>query len=649
MKIFFGVLILGLFFLPLKAQIFKFGDVPLVYLEMNTYENDSAAGAVVLFNYGKAELVNPEEPYVELKLHERIKILSDNEVSRAAISIPFSTQNPVQQITKVKAHSVRLNEAGEIVKSRLKTEDISIEQLSESVSELSFTIPDVYKGSVIEYSYELSTDDPKFYPNWTFQKDIPVIWSEYIARIPDKYIYLTITKGNHPFHIQKYYSVGNISKGTSLGKDFRYVMKDIPALINQPFMKGRSNYLAQIQFVLESIQSTNNDVELVLGEWFDVIDEFLFSDEFGYQMWIDRKSQRANMEAISGTSRLKSVYLQEIFEYVSTRMKWNGEYGLYPNPNVDELLEKGIGNAASINMLLIKMLRTARFEAHPVLVNVRAEEEVNKEVPGSHYFNHVMAYVAIGPNYYIIDASRDEYPFTMVPLEFSGTTGLMIYEYEIIWLKILSLQENKRFSNWDVQLDGETLSATIDVDEKGYYALETREQVGDREYLSDSLVALQFNRNDLDFIQVDSVAIELQDSTEQLEYTIEFTVYDESAGADTIYFYPLEYAVVEEHPFKSETRNFPVDYPHTFDESVVMSITFPEEWKIQSIPQPILYVLPDNGGEFRRIIEVDNNKISLNFRFKIDKIRFMPEEYEVLKGMYDQMVETLQEQIVFIK
>lgn len=55
------------------------------------------------------------------------------------------------------------------------------------------------------------------------------------------------------------------------------------------------------------------------------------------------------------------------------------------------------------------------------------------------------------------------------------------------------------------------------------------------------------------------------------------------------------------------------------------------------------------AGEFRRIIKAEGNTITLNYRFKIDKMRFMPEEYEVLKGMYDQMVVSLNENIVFTK
>ena len=124
---------------------------------------------------------------------------------------------------------------------------------------------------------------------------------------------------------------------------------------------------------------------------------------------------------------------------------------------------------------------------------------------------------------------------------------------------------------------------------------------------------------------------------------------DNNYGSDVVYFNPMIMNRLSANPFKLENRTYPVDYNYPFDENIVMTITFPENWQVDELPKPVLYRLPGRAGEFRRIIRADGNTISLNYRFKIDKMRFMPEEYEVLKGMYDQMVESLNENIVFTK
>lgn len=117
----------------------------------------------------------------------------------------------------------------------------------------------------------------------------------------------------------------------------------------------------------------------------------------------------------------------------------------------------------------------------------------------------------------------------------------------------------------------------------------------------------------------------------------------------TFYFNPMIMGRISSNPFNLENRTYPVDFDYTFDENMVMTITIPENWQVDELPTPVLYRLPGRAGEFRRIIKAEGNTITLNYRFKIDKMRFMPEEYEVLKGMYDQMVVSLNENIVFTK
>lgn len=92
-----------------------------------------------------------------------------------------------------------------------------------------------------------------------------------------------------------------------------------------------------------------------------------------------------------------------------------------------------------------------------------------------------------------------------------------------------------------------------------------------------------------------------------------------------------------------------MDYNYPFTESIIMNIQIPEGWVVDEIPESVLIRLPEQAGEFRRIVQNNGNMISMNYRYMINKTRFMPLEYEGLKQFYDQMVDKLAQNIVLKK
>ncbi|MFV1884209.1 MAG: DUF3858 domain-containing protein [Balneola sp.] len=106
---------------------------------------------------------------------------------------------------------------------------------------------------------------------------------------------------------------------------------------------------------------------------------------------------------------------------------------------------------------------------------------------------------------------------------------------------------------------------------------------------------------------------------------------------------------VKESPFKNKNRTFPVDFNYPFSETITMNIQVPENWKIDEVPESVLYQLPDQAGEFRRLVQNSGTVISLSYRYVINKTRFLPDEYENLKAFYDGMVDKLSQNIVLKK
>jgi hypothetical protein len=92
---------------------------------------------------------------------------------------------------------------GQVVKTKLEASGTFEEKRTPNVNVQKFTLPNVRAGSVIEYAYTLRSDFLFNFQDWTFQRTIPVRWSEYRASLPTFYKYKIIYQGNRPLTVDK--------------------------------------------------------------------------------------------------------------------------------------------------------------------------------------------------------------------------------------------------------------------------------------------------------------------------------------------------------------------------------------------------------------------------------------------------------------
>ena len=168
----------------------KYGDIPMDDMKMTLYDKDSSAAAVFLVNYGKAYIeIVVDDPVLTYERHVRIKILKKDGLSWADASILlYHTTSSDEKVTTMKASTYNL-ENGAMVETKLSKEGIFKEKYNRNYNKQKFTLPNVKVGSVIEYTYTVKSDFYTSFPNWQFQKDIPVRWSEYWAIFPEVFKY----------------------------------------------------------------------------------------------------------------------------------------------------------------------------------------------------------------------------------------------------------------------------------------------------------------------------------------------------------------------------------------------------------------------------------------------------------------------------
>jgi hypothetical protein len=639
----------------LVAQPHDFGDVPIEQLEMEYYEKDSSASAVVLFDKGQTLIDHFNNEFnVIFKRHVRIKVLTDEGLTYGDIAIPYREGEPEQTVSRVKAVSYNLDDRGKVVKTNLGRRDKHNEEIDEYWSELKFSLPDLRKGSVFEYSYELHSNDPMDFPDWYFQREIPTVWSGLITQIPEWFNYETVRRGYHFYakNEQRTYQdrlmIGYGADSYTVdfeGQEYEMVMTDIPGLYDEPFMKSSIDYLAHMRFRLATIKMPNSPISYYMGSWQQVKNTLLNDEDLGERLKYSDKIDQL-ISTIPKPDSLTNDYLKSIYNLISQEIKWNNRIGLYAYEDLEKTIKNREGSATSINLLLVQALRQAGFDAYPLTLSTRGNGRVITNLPTLATFDLTLACVKIDDERIVLDARYKDKPYDIMPVENMNGSGLIIQKGNVEWVPIENLSKNKITKFITINLDSAGAHGEIEAKYFGTFAMDIHANLNNDDSL-DIFLDNEFSVPGDSKISLENKSGNLMDGVFEIKSTFETEWNDKSL--DIRYFNPTVTEQIEINPFSSEERNYPIDFNYIFDKNVIVNIIIPENWEIAEVPESILHRLPERAGEFRRITQIVGNKIVVNYRLRINKDSFMPDKYETVKELYEKMVTSLAENIVLKK
>ena len=152
--------------------------------------NSITYSAEVLFEYGNAYFKDfDENDNIILDYHVSIKILKKGGIRLGTIIIPIYTFNEKQEsIEKIVGVTYYLEE-DKVIKDQLNKISTTETIIDRHYRTITFTMPNVRVGSIIEYSFQKSSGFYNAFVPWAFQKEIPVTYSKFIANIPINYHY----------------------------------------------------------------------------------------------------------------------------------------------------------------------------------------------------------------------------------------------------------------------------------------------------------------------------------------------------------------------------------------------------------------------------------------------------------------------------
>ena len=650
-----------------KAPL-KFGDVSQAELQMMSYDNDTTAAAVFLGDFGQSTIAYSQNLGFSLTFERtfRIKIFNKKGFDWADVEIPlYNSGSDREKLTALKAVTHNL-EGSKIVETKVKNDAIFEEKVNDNWQLTKLTFPNVKEGSVLEITYKVNS--PFFFnlQDWQFQHEIPVVWSEYRAVIPEYYNYERYTQGYITLAVAETSSSTNSISSISTERDsftgavqgtnankitynenrFRWAAQNVPAFKHEPFMTTKKDYISKIHFELSYYKFPNEPIKPVMGSWAEINSRYAESTDFGGQVKGNAFLGKIVDEVITGLAA-EEEKIAAIDSYVKRSIAWDGRSTKFSDTPMRKVLDEKKASSAEINLLLASMLEKAGFQVSPVLISTRDHGFVREAIPVSSQFNYVICSVDLGGKKILLDATDGLLPTGVLPERCLNGNGLLISKDGYSWVKLASPLKSRQIitATMDLTKGGE-IKGKLQYDRTGYFAREERKKYllkGEQDYIKDFLDGKTWQLNKSAFANAKDIG-----QTFKEEHDLEITDHT-IVSNDVIYLNPFVVSRIEENPFKLETREYPVDFGSATDKTYLIRIKIPEGYTVDEIPQSKMFMLPENGARYTYNVAQTDNLITLTRTLQINKSIFTQTQYAGLREFFNQVVAKESEQIVLKK
>lgn len=643
----------------INSQNLKFGKPTDEELSMTVYEQDKDASAVVLCQLTDVGYtMDFHNYYVDYFVKTRIKVLKEEGKEYANINIIYidnmSQQFAQENLEEFKAVAYNL-ENGKIKKTRIGLDQVHKERIDDTYMRAKAAIPQVKVGTVIEYEYKLHSNVFYHIYDWEPQGNIPVAFANYRLEIPTIFIFNVETAGIE--QLQSSVTQGTISykvANDAMAKQYkRYTNvynctgRNLQALKKDDYVWNVRDYATKVTAELQSIHLSVDDHRDMRKTW-EQVDNTLFEHpDFGARLY--KHSKYRDELLSSGIDKIEDLKekVAATFSFLRQRIAWNGEYDLLTNSSSD-IIKKGSGSNADLNMMLINMLGDVDVKACPVLMSTRRHGRIPKTYPTLNKLNTFIVGIPNGTSWIYLDASSADGYLNVLP------ANLYVEQARIIekgtagqWVNLQKIGEAKSVHNIkatltaDGQMKGE--QSTI---YSGNAAANERKAF---RTASDSIsfIAAKAQQTGITISQckIEGHRTFSPSVTEVINFTKQGDVTD-----DHIYINPFTELPITSNPFTAKERLLPVEFPcrNTFNASV--QLTLPEGWQLEDKPKSVNISTPDNSASGRIVYGlIGENTVTINYQFRLSNVCYNHQQYDMLRQLFDLFVGRSKDMLVIKK
>ncbi|MBQ4818457.1 DUF3857 domain-containing protein [Aquimarina sp. MMG016] len=657
------------------AQDYKFGKVSKEELLEKSYPLDSAANAVVLYENKKVYYeYNPTVRWFLLitEVHRRVKLYNKNGFDYASDDfLLYKNTKAEEKVSDLKGITYNID-GDKIIKTKLKKEGIFENEFSENYDQIKFTMPDLKDNSVIEYKYKITSPFVYNIDRLVLQDQIPIKKLEVKVELPEYFNFKKFTTGYLPIDLKetpsdgsfmytpnraKFFDVESRSYGSTKPKektravDYKInvntiLSTDIPAFKKEPYSGNTSNYISSLVYELQ-FTKFGNSVENYATSWEEIIRKIYSNANFGGELDKTNYYKDDVQKLIGGVSDpVKKASL--IYNFVKSKMSWNGKHSAVSRAGVRKAYKEGTGNAAEINLMLTSMLKYAGIKANPVLVT--SNSKVVSLFPTLDGFDYVISRVKL-PNQgaVYLDATDKYGEPNVLPTRVIQGVARVIEENgktQNINLRPRNPSLNRNSIQYEMDVDG-MVKGKSNIYHLDYLAHSFRERYGIYDQGSHiKRIKEKYKITELSNYEIKGTSELGKPVNERFEFMLDDQV---EVIDNEMFFSPLLFLSHKENIFKSDDRKYPVDFGHGFSNMYMVNIKIPEGYEIIELPESGGFKLPDDMGSFSFNSKLVNGMIQISVTETINSPIILPSYYPVIKEYYNQIIQKESDQVVLKK
>lgn len=643
--------------MPAVAQLKenpKFGKPTNEEMSMGVYAPDTTAAAVVLY---ECRDVRYDFLGRELKLFTdvkcRIKVLKDEGKSWANQSVTYikkSNSNGQREIlSKLKACSFNL-ENGKVVKSKMESGMVSEEKIDDRRLLTKFTVPQVRVGTVIEYEYTLVSDFYFTIAEWKAQRSIPVVCAKYELSTPEYFHFNVNATGLYQMDNSRKSVNSTImlpgSNTPATLTEYTFVCRNLPALKNEGFMYNPNVYAQKVTAELMSVQLPGQQFHSYTTTWAQADERLMENDWFGDCL---NKHVLTDELTSAGVAKLPTAEekVKAVVKLLRSRVKWNEKLGL-GGESASKALKDGSGTNATINFMLINMLRDVGVNAFPVVICTRDDGFMPFTNPSIDALSTVIVGYVDGEKNHYLDASmlQDGY-IDVLP-------GVMLVD------RAHEVRADGK-GGW-LNLQSDLVSSTRQS------VLATLEENGELSFVNSNrltgLIAAQFRKkfreatDSVTFVQEKASSHALEFTDYKLEHHRGFSpevretfscTFQCGVSDGRIYLNPMVIPLLSESPFVADSRTSPIDFPTCEAQVATATVNLPENYIVEELPKPVSIISPDQSMRFTMRTVLQGRQLLTRCTYKISRLFFAAEEYPDVKAMFAEIVKYSTQMVVVKK
>ncbi len=609
------------------------GFQPVSSQELSMTSEPAAPNAPAIILYRQVDR-NDNRSDAHQDNYMRIKILTDAGRSYADVEIPFVAGT--YDVTDLHARSIAPN--GTITNYEGKIFEKTIVK-ARGIRYLAkvITLPNVQKGSIIEYYYTYDYSD-----NWIFA-------SRWILNegLFTKLARFSL-KSYQPDYgkINLHWSWRGLPPGTNppvAGSDkiIRLEAHDIPAFHDEDFMPPPDEMKSRVDFIYswEAPEQDKNKFWIQVGKKrYEQVNSFL-----GKRGALQSAVAQIISPSDDPETKLRKLYarVQQIrntsYEYSLTAQEEKRE-AAKANKNIEDVWKHGYGTGVELTWLYLGLARDAGFETYPIYVGDRENYFFDPSQMDEARLDANIALVKLNGKDMYCDPGAAFVPFGLLPWSETGVQGLRLDKDGGSWIQTplppSSASQIIRTAKLKVNAEGD-VEGRLTIVYTGLEALtkrldERHEDDQQRKKFLEDLVKSYISA---------AAEVELTNhpdwQSSSTEMTAEFSVKIPGwiAAAGKHMLLPVGiFSASEKGLFDHAEREHPVYFEFPFQKTDTISLQLPEGMVISNLPAP----QKQGGGPVSYLLTTEKNKDELQISrvLRVDVLILPVTQYPAVRSFF---------------